>query len=220
MAYSIFWRFLPFAFDSPICVSRAYRNRTANKTVQFRPHSIMPKADSPTGFKPLKDTKLFTPFKLGSLNLEHRIVQAPLTRMRCTKESDGVNVPNDMVVEYYSQRANKGGLQLTEATDIHQYVRRTMKTKIIKPTCANQTHRPVATPASQESSPHRKSQAGRKLPTRFTQRAATSSSRCGTLVAHHQNLSAAVSSPGARATSPWTATTLTELPAPRTRRDP
>lgn len=70
----------------------------------------------------MKDTVLFSPLKLGSLNLEHRIVQAPLTRMRATKESDAVTVPNDLNVEYYSQRANKGGLQLTEATDICKYV--------------------------------------------------------------------------------------------------
>jgi 2,4-dienoyl-CoA reductase-like NADH-dependent reductase (Old Yellow Enzyme family) len=81
----------------------------------------MPKADSPTGFKPLKETALFTPFKLGPLNLEHRIVQAPLTRMRAVKESDAVFVPKDLHVEYYGQRATKGGLQLTEATDIAKY---------------------------------------------------------------------------------------------------
>ncbi|KAF2270329.1 FMN-linked oxidoreductase [Lojkania enalia] len=81
----------------------------------------MPKADSPTGFKPLKDSAIFTPLKLGCLELEHRVMQAPLTRMRCSKEEDGVNVPNDMVVEYYSQRTTKGGFQLTEATDIHKY---------------------------------------------------------------------------------------------------
>lgn len=86
----------------------------------------MPKADSPTGFKALKDTAIFTPLKLGHLNLEHRIVQAPLTRMRATKESDGVTVPNDLNVEYYSQRANKGGFQLTEATDICKYVSETI----------------------------------------------------------------------------------------------
>jgi 2,4-dienoyl-CoA reductase-like NADH-dependent reductase (Old Yellow Enzyme family) len=82
----------------------------------------MPKADTPPGFRPLTETSLFTPFKLGPLNLEHRVVQAPLTRMRSTKESDGVTVPNDLVKEYYSQRATKGGLQLTEATDIFKYV--------------------------------------------------------------------------------------------------
>ncbi|KAF2636578.1 FMN-linked oxidoreductase [Massarina eburnea CBS 473.64] len=81
----------------------------------------MPKADSPPGYRPLKDTSLFTPFKLGAITLDHRIVQAPLTRMRATKEADGVTVPNDLNVEYYTQRANKGGLQLTEATDIAKY---------------------------------------------------------------------------------------------------
>lgn len=88
----------------------------------------MPKADSPTGFKALKDTALFTPSKLGAVNLEHRIVQAPLTRMRGTKESDAVFVPGDLHVEYYGQRASKGGLQLTEATDIAKYVRLTKYT--------------------------------------------------------------------------------------------
>lgn len=82
----------------------------------------MPKADSPTGFKQLRDTALFTSLKLGPLQLEHRIVQAPLTRMRSTKESEGVTVPNDLNVEYFSQRASKGGLQLTEATDIAKFV--------------------------------------------------------------------------------------------------
>lgn len=82
----------------------------------------MPKADSPSGFKPLKDTKLFSPFKLGAIDLDHRIVQAPLTRMRATKESDAVFVPGSLHVEYYGQRASKGGLQLTEATDIAKYV--------------------------------------------------------------------------------------------------
>jgi 2,4-dienoyl-CoA reductase-like NADH-dependent reductase (Old Yellow Enzyme family) len=84
----------------------------------------MPKANSPTGFKELENTALFTPFKLGAIQLEHRIVQAPLTRMRSTKESEGVTVPNDLNVEYYGQRATKGGLQLTEATDITKFVRR------------------------------------------------------------------------------------------------
>ncbi|KAH4110348.1 hypothetical protein HBH70_121970 [Parastagonospora nodorum] len=81
----------------------------------------MPKADSPSGFQPLKETALFSPFKLGAVNLEHRVVQAPLTRMRAVKESDGVFVPKDLHVKYYEQRASKGGLQLTEATDISHY---------------------------------------------------------------------------------------------------
>ncbi|KAJ5611591.1 hypothetical protein N7528_008696 [Penicillium herquei] len=61
---------------------------------------------------------LFQPLTLGALSLKHRVVQAPCTRMRATKESDGVFVPNDLNVEYYSQRASDGGLMLTEATPI------------------------------------------------------------------------------------------------------
>ncbi|KAK6382114.1 hypothetical protein LTS17_003999 [Exophiala oligosperma] len=78
----------------------------------------MPSRTSPTGFKPLEDTLLFKPLKLGAINLEHRVMMAPLTRMRGSKESDGVYVPNDLVIEYYSQRASKGGFQLTEACPI------------------------------------------------------------------------------------------------------
>jgi 2,4-dienoyl-CoA reductase-like NADH-dependent reductase (Old Yellow Enzyme family) len=73
---------------------------------------------SPAGFKPLADTALFTGLQLGALRLDHRVVLAPLTRMRATKESDGIFVPNDMNVEYYKQRATKGGFLLTEATPI------------------------------------------------------------------------------------------------------
>ncbi|KAJ6113666.1 hypothetical protein N7523_006983 [Penicillium sp. IBT 18751x] len=61
---------------------------------------------------------LFQPLRLGAFSLSHRVVQAPCTRMRSTKESEGVFVPNDLNVEYYSQRASKGGLMLTEATPI------------------------------------------------------------------------------------------------------
>lgn len=81
----------------------------------------MPAAISPPAFTPLRDSILFKPLKLGRLSLEHRLVQAPLTRMRAEKESDGVYVPGDLAVEYYSQRASKGGLQLAEATDICHY---------------------------------------------------------------------------------------------------
>ncbi|KAI0096248.1 NADH:flavin oxidoreductase/NADH oxidase [Nemania sp. FL0031] len=61
---------------------------------------------------------LFEPFQLGSLSLAHRIVQAPCTRMRCDIESRGVAVPGPRVAKYYGDRANAGGLQITEATDI------------------------------------------------------------------------------------------------------
>ncbi|KDN71897.1 putative NADH:flavin oxidoreductase/NADH oxidase [Colletotrichum sublineola] len=79
----------------------------------------MPKATTPPpAFAALIDTPLFTPLKLGSLNLKHRIVQAPTTRMRSEFESRGVYVPGARVAQYYGERASEGGLQITEATDI------------------------------------------------------------------------------------------------------
>lgn len=78
--------------------------------------------------KPLAGTALFEPLQLGALKLEHRVVLAPLTRMRATKESDGVFVPNDLLVEYYSQRASKGGFLLTEAVPISRLVTRAQRT--------------------------------------------------------------------------------------------
>ncbi len=56
---------------------------------------------------------LLTPFQLGALSLPNRIVMAPLTRSRAT---DG-NVPSDMAIEYYVQRAS-AGLIISEATQI------------------------------------------------------------------------------------------------------
>ncbi|TDZ29683.1 Flavin oxidoreductase hxnT [Colletotrichum spinosum] len=79
----------------------------------------MPKATTPPpAYAALKDTALFSPLKLGGLNLQHRIVQAPTTRMRSEFESRGVYVPGPRVAKYYGERASAGGLQITEATDI------------------------------------------------------------------------------------------------------
>ena len=63
----------------------------------------------------LKNLKLFTPVQLGSLNLKHRVVMAPLTRSR--SEQPG-GIPGDMMVQYYSNRASDGGLIISEATTI------------------------------------------------------------------------------------------------------
>lgn len=61
------------------------------------------------------DSKLFQPYKLGNMELKHRIVQAPLTRYRANKE----HVHGDLAVEYYAQRASTPGtLLITEATFI------------------------------------------------------------------------------------------------------
>ena len=60
-------------------------------------------------------SKLFTPVSVGNLKLTHRVVMAPLTRSRADLPDD---VPNDLMVEYYTQRASKGGLIIGEATTI------------------------------------------------------------------------------------------------------
>src|ERR1700758_3410491 len=59
-------------------------------------------------------SKLFTPTQVGPYKLSHRVVMAPLTRMR----SDPGDIPSKLMVEYYSQRASKGGLIISEATPV------------------------------------------------------------------------------------------------------
>lgn len=59
--------------------------------------------------------KLFTPLQLGRHALRHRVVLAPLTRMRASPDG---NVPTALNVEYYAQRTTLGGLLITEATPV------------------------------------------------------------------------------------------------------
>jgi N-ethylmaleimide reductase len=56
---------------------------------------------------------LFTPLRLGALNLPNRIVMAPLTRCRAVAG----NVPGPLAPLYYAQRAS-AGLIVSEATQI------------------------------------------------------------------------------------------------------
>ena len=56
---------------------------------------------------------LFDPLTIGDLTIPNRIVMAPLTRSRA---SEG-RVPNDLMRQYYAQRAS-AGLILSEATSI------------------------------------------------------------------------------------------------------
>lgn len=58
--------------------------------------------------------QLFTPINFGAIKLKHRVVMAPLTRMR----AETGDLPHALHAEYYGQRASDGGLQVTEATDI------------------------------------------------------------------------------------------------------
>lgn len=59
-------------------------------------------------------SKLFTSTMVGPYRLSHRVVMAPLTRMR----SDPGDIPSELMVEYYNQRASKGGLIVSEASPV------------------------------------------------------------------------------------------------------
>ena len=59
--------------------------------------------------------KLTDPITVGALHLPNRILMAPLTRGRNTRE----HVPTEIMVEYYRQRAG-AGLIISEATGISQ----------------------------------------------------------------------------------------------------
>lgn len=50
-------------------------------------------------------SRLFSPFKIGNLELNHRIVMAPLTRFR----NDENHVPLPFVADYYAERASVPG---------------------------------------------------------------------------------------------------------------
>ncbi len=55
---------------------------------------------------------LFDPIRIGDMSLANRIVMAPLTRNRAPGQ-----LPNDLMRDYYTQRAS-AGLIITEATQI------------------------------------------------------------------------------------------------------
>jgi N-ethylmaleimide reductase len=57
---------------------------------------------------------LFQPYRLGPLNLPHRIVMAPLTRSRARQPG---NVPSSLAACYYAQRAS-AALIVSEATQV------------------------------------------------------------------------------------------------------
>jgi N-ethylmaleimide reductase len=59
---------------------------------------------------------LFEPLTMGEITMPHRIFMAPLTRCRASLG----HVPNDMMAEYYAQRAS-AGLIIAEATMIQEY---------------------------------------------------------------------------------------------------
>jgi N-ethylmaleimide reductase len=59
----------------------------------------------------MKRHNLFEPLQMGDLTLKNRIVMAPMTRGRSGSE----RIPNELMAQYYFQRAS-AGLLITEAT--------------------------------------------------------------------------------------------------------
>jgi len=58
---------------------------------------------------------LFSPLQVGPYRLAHRVVMAPLTRMRADRASFA---PRPLNAEYYAQRATPGGLLIAEASPV------------------------------------------------------------------------------------------------------
>src|SRR3954454_23366691 len=58
----------------------------------------------------MSEYKLFSIYKLGAIELSNRIVMSPMTRSRAIG-----NIPNDLIAQYYGQRA-EAGLIITEGT--------------------------------------------------------------------------------------------------------
>lgn len=58
---------------------------------------------------------LFSPVQIGPYQLRHRLVLAPLTRMRAAKPS---LAPRPLNAEYYAQRTTPGGLLIAEASPV------------------------------------------------------------------------------------------------------
>lgn len=67
---------------------------------------------------------LFEPLSVGPLTWPHRVVMAPLTRMRASQPGD---LANDLIREYYRQRAT-AGLIVSEGTQISEQGRGYMDT--------------------------------------------------------------------------------------------
>ncbi len=58
----------------------------------------------------MNNVKLLDPYRMGAIELRNRIVMAPMTRSRAVS-----NIPNELMAEYYGQRA-AAGLIVTEGT--------------------------------------------------------------------------------------------------------
>jgi hypothetical protein len=95
------------------------RSNTRKKIKQFA-LKITPKT---TMISSTPTPKLFAPLRIadGKIELKHRVVMAPMTRNRGIPLAQGTKeapnrtwLPDELVAEYYEQRASEGGLLITE----------------------------------------------------------------------------------------------------------
>ena len=83
----------------------------------------------------LSNSRLFQPLTIanGRIELKHRVIYAPMTRNRGLPLNDpAINqspvkawYPDKLMAEYYGQRANEGGLLISEGIPPSQQVRKT-----------------------------------------------------------------------------------------------
>lgn len=67
--------------------------------------------------RPLKDTKVFEPIRIGDHTLSNRVVFAPTTRRRALDD----HTPSDLQLKYYSDRSEyAGSLLITEGTFVSE----------------------------------------------------------------------------------------------------
>src|SRR4029077_17611116 len=103
-------------------ISRSIPTESTRYQSNFQLHASHPGAACPCLATSLganvnivrSDQPLFTPVRMGALQLRNRIVMAPLTRMRA---SNPEHAPTQLHAEYYAQRAS-GGLIIGECTEI------------------------------------------------------------------------------------------------------
>ncbi|KAI8146683.1 hypothetical protein BJV82DRAFT_643284 [Fennellomyces sp. T-0311] len=60
---------------------------------------------------------LFEPTKIGAIQLKHRVVMAPMSRLRATDS----HVPSELMVEHYKQRATNGGLIISDGALVSEF---------------------------------------------------------------------------------------------------
>ncbi|KAI5440278.1 putative 12-oxophytodienoate reductase 11 isoform X1 [Lathyrus oleraceus] len=89
-----------------------HKDRTKPLEIQFHNLSIM-NLNTDAALTTSDPIPLLTPYKMGNFNLSHRVVLAPLTRMRSYN-----NVPQPIAINYYAQRASQGGFLIAEATGV------------------------------------------------------------------------------------------------------